>query len=233
MNRRNHSSAFTLIEMLVVIGIVAILIAMLLPALSRAREQSKTLKCSSQLRQIGIALNNYAVNYRWQLPAWSKWHVAGGDGTGEDEPGDGWTEQLAPYMTGPLSEVYNCPNFPEERRINYFLAARYSYKTGRHTMKLGEIRRSSQFVLSGDCTAPTLYPRSFGISNYTQDDCDKDDATQQGVVFKNEPGGMNMHRGGNNILFADGHVALFLAFDPTAMTFHPRKMQSWHEVTGD
>lgn len=225
--------AFTLVELLVVIGIIGILISLLLPAMSRVREQSKTLKCSAQLRQLGVALNNYAANNKWQLPTWSGWQVAEGDGTGEDAPGEGWTEQLARYMTGPTSQVYNCPNFPEEYRINYFLTARYSFVTGRQTMKLGEVRKSTAFVLSGDCTAPGLYPGGFGVSGHTTDDCDKDDATQQGVVFKGEPGGINMHRGGNNVLFADGHVALFLAFDPTLMTYHPRKMQNWAQVDND
>lgn len=233
MSKAMKRNGFTLIELLVVIGIVGVLIAMLLPAMSRAREQSKTVKCASQLRQLGIALNNYATVNKWQLPAWSGWHTVDGDGTGDDAPGDGWTEQLARYISRPTSEVYNCPNFPEEFRINYFLAARYSYKSGRHTMRLSEVKRSSEFVLSGDCTAPGLYPSGFGTAGDVGDDCDKDDATQPGVVFANEPGGMNMHRGGNNVLFADGHVALFLAFDPTAMTFHPRKMQSWAAVEGD
>lgn len=227
------NKGFTLVELLVSIGIIGILLALLMPAMSRAREQSKTIKCASQLRQVGIALNNYASNNKFHLPTWSQWHVVGGNGTGEDTPGDGWTEQLSKYFTGPLSQVYNCPNFPEEFRINYFIAARYSFVTGRQTMKLGEIRKSSEFVLSGDCTSPGLYPRGFGTSGHTEDDCDKDDATQEGVVFKNTPGGLNVHRGGNNVLFADGHVMLFLAFDATAMTYHPRKMQSWANVTAD
>lgn len=233
MYRSKFRAAFTLIELLVVIGIVSILIAMLLPAMSRAKEQAKTVRCASQLRQVGIALNNYATVNKGLLPAWSGWHTVDGNGTGDDTPGDGWTEQLTKYIARASSEIYNCPNFPEDYRINYFLAARFSYVTGRHTMKLSEIRRSSEFVLSGDCTAPGLYPSGFGTAGSVGDDCDKDDATQQGVVFKNEPGGLNMHRGGNNVLFADGHVTLFLAFDPTAMTFHPRKMQNWASVTRD
>lgn len=230
---KHSNKAFTLVELLVVIGIIAILIGILLPTMSRAREQSKTLKCASQLRQVGIALNNYATNYKFTLPTWSNWHTIGGDGTGDDSPGEGWTEQLEKYMAGPASEVYNCPNFPEERRVNYFLTARYSFITGRQTMRLGEIKKSSEYVLSGDCTAPGLYPVGFGTAGYTEDDCDKDDATQEGVVFKGDPGGINIHRGGNNVLFADGHVALFLAFDPSAMTYHPRKMQNWQSVTRD
>jgi prepilin-type processing-associated H-X9-DG protein/prepilin-type N-terminal cleavage/methylation domain-containing protein len=237
MNHRNHRrarAAFTLVELLVVIGIVGLLIAVLLPALSRAREAAKQTACQSQLRQLGLGLNVYTQANRGWFPAWSGWQVAGGrgQGDGDDTDGPAWTEELAGAYAKPLNDVYNCPSFPADRRINYFLSAAYSHATGRHGFRVDEVRLGSRFVLSGDCTQARLYPVPFGVvgNPMTQDDADKDDATQAGVVWRGQPGGINIHRNGNNLLFADGHVAIYDRFDPQAISFHPRRMMSWDEV---
>src|SRR3954468_13910499 len=63
---RKHG--FTLVELLVVVGIIAILIAILLPALSKAREQSIRTQCASNLRSWGQAYQQYANNNRGNFP---------------------------------------------------------------------------------------------------------------------------------------------------------------------
>jgi len=64
--RRPH--AFTLVELLVVIGIIAVLISVLLPTLNKARDRGKTISCQANLRQIHQAAMNYAAENRGRLP---------------------------------------------------------------------------------------------------------------------------------------------------------------------
>lgn len=68
MDRPVRTRGFTLIEVLVVISIIALLVAVLLPALSKAREASRTLKCAVNLKQIGIAMENYATTNKSYVP---------------------------------------------------------------------------------------------------------------------------------------------------------------------
>jgi prepilin-type N-terminal cleavage/methylation domain-containing protein len=66
---RCKNKGFTLVELLVVIGVIALLISILLPALLKARMAALNLSCSSNLRQIGLALNMYQGDHRSLMPA--------------------------------------------------------------------------------------------------------------------------------------------------------------------
>ena len=88
---------FTLVELLVVIGIIAVLIGVLLPALSKARQQSNSLWCLSNLRTFGQAINMYAASNQGRLPI-SYWDgFTDPNKTGTDWPtGDWHTSWVAP-----------------------------------------------------------------------------------------------------------------------------------------
>lgn len=96
----NSARAFTLVELLVVIGIIAVLISILLPSLSRARESAKSVTCASNLRQIGAALNIYAAANKGSLP-YGYWS----GGSTPSASGD-WTTLLANTMSNRYPNNY-------------------------------------------------------------------------------------------------------------------------------
>ena len=98
----NAHRAFTLVELLVVIAIIAVLIALLLPAVQAAREAARRTGCANNLKQIGLALQNYHGSKR-NFPAGYLSQPGGAMGTpdpGTGDAGPGWTcfFQILPFL---------------------------------------------------------------------------------------------------------------------------------------
>ncbi len=177
-DRARHQHAFTLVELLVIIGIVALLIGMLMPALGMARQQSQSVACLSNLRQIGIGVLQYANAHRGLLPQ-NAHHGAAAS----------WIESLQSFGVPPA--VRRCPADDREP------APTTSYATNNFTVaprpytKLNRIRRPAATIYAAEVTheGDHLHATAY----LTAADIEADIAVKR-------------HRGGSNFLFCDGHA---------------------------
>ena len=200
-----RTKSFTLIELLVVIAIIAILAAMLLPALSKAREKARTINCSSNLKQIGTAGSMYTNE-------WDGYITYSGNNTDFR----GWCPQLATYCGGTLDsskwiskgvQTYHCPSVqkapigPGWTYMRYGLGNTYAQNRSLDNFYFTKSGENSFGRLVGTIKSPT---ECFYISEGSDTLIPTSYISYE---FRSWFG--YRHQSNINILFLDGHVLTY------------------------
>ena len=205
-----------------VIAIIAILAALLLPALASARSRAWSAQCQANLHQLGVGLKLYADDANGRYPESGDiiyWNQIDPD-TGHA----GWMQQIFPYVQN--TNTFRCPanrSLPAARQsnFNYFNGVRAAYVAAGYlpaSVNTAQIQFPTAYVLSGD----TL--------SFEPLDADKDDYTFNCV------GGMDnglpwvdwqAHARGQNLAFEDGHVKWYKGYDTNEMTVRYDSLHGW------
>jgi prepilin-type N-terminal cleavage/methylation domain-containing protein/prepilin-type processing-associated H-X9-DG protein len=189
MRTNRPARAFTLIEMLVVVAIIGILAAMLVPITSNARRKAMNFKCSSNLRQVGLAVKSYLLDHNNVFPPVNP------AGQWDDF---GWiSEFYRPYANGSY-EVFRCPaqanNLP-----GVFGTAPDLYFSNRTDW------------VSFEYNSFFAYPPSSYIRTATKRDITLPSSCAYMWDYPYDPAGnykhLIPHLGGMNVLYCDWHVA--------------------------
>jgi prepilin-type processing-associated H-X9-DG protein len=198
---RNRSVAFTLVELLVVIGIIALLIAILLPALNKARKQGAWAFCLSNMKQIGNALMMYANENRGYLPR---------PASGANGP---WPDDIINWLKTP---PYNPPGGQQVYPFNDSMNDEWSPWDNRH------VPPGYGGNIVNTLTGPRKKPTS--VKNAADKILMIEEENPNDARWTHELGTDDLttrHAGKGNILFHDMHVATMYPGDAMG------KVQYW------